>query len=306
VSEPAEFKYDVAFSFLAVDEGLALDLGNVLRNRLSVFVYSERQKDLAGKDGEAAFGAVFGQDSRVVVILYRKGWGQTKWTRIEETAIRNRGFEEGYDFVILVALEPHPEIPRWLPKNRLWVGFDRWGIDGAAAAIEARVQEVGGAVETQSELERIVAAERIKMENSNFLESPEAPGIAADQFRDFIDALSHLVDKMTSELPGVLVKLIHNPQRHLVSVHGGTHEMHISWSQQFVNTLQYLGLHLRVYRCPRRPEANPLVNQRFDIAMRAGRVVWCEDGGGAAFSSQRLAERCLADFLRHVLQEPHR
>jgi hypothetical protein len=34
------------------------------------------------------FSKVFGEESRVVAILYREQWGQTKWTRIEETAIK--------------------------------------------------------------------------------------------------------------------------------------------------------------------------------------------------------------------------
>ena len=87
-----EFKYDVAISFLAPDEQLALDLASVLKDRLSVFVYPEQQKELAGTDGEAMFNEVFGRQSRVVVVLHRDGWGSTPWTRIEETAIRNPSF----------------------------------------------------------------------------------------------------------------------------------------------------------------------------------------------------------------------
>ena len=65
---------------------------------MKAFIYSEQQKVLAGRDGEQLFNAVFGEKARVVVILFRKEWGQTPFTRIEETAIKNRAFDYGYDF----------------------------------------------------------------------------------------------------------------------------------------------------------------------------------------------------------------
>jgi len=40
--------YDVAFSFLAEDEPTARALSEKLAGRISTFVFSERQRDLAG------------------------------------------------------------------------------------------------------------------------------------------------------------------------------------------------------------------------------------------------------------------
>ena len=52
--------FDVAFSFLARDEELALELARSVQGSAGAFVYSERQKDLAGTDGVGggAVGAV--------------------------------------------------------------------------------------------------------------------------------------------------------------------------------------------------------------------------------------------------------
>ena len=147
---PEEFKYDVAFSFTEQDEQLAYTLYSLLKDRLSCFIYSEEQKKLAGGDGENLFNSVYSKESRVVVILFRQEYGKTKWTRIEETAIRNRGYEEGYDFVILIPTEKQVAPPKWLPKIRLWVGLERWGIESAAVVIEARVQEFGGTVKVET------------------------------------------------------------------------------------------------------------------------------------------------------------
>ena len=90
-----EFKYEVAFSFLQDDEQLALEIADRIRDRVSVgvFVYSERQEELVGTDGVDTFSRIFGEESRIVVVVYREGWGQTRWTRVEETAIRTRGFQ---------------------------------------------------------------------------------------------------------------------------------------------------------------------------------------------------------------------
>ena len=150
MSEAEGFKYDVAFSFMAGDEGLATQLNDLLQERLRTFLYSERQAKIAGTDGEASFNDVFAKEARCVVILHRDGWGQTSWTRIEETAIRNRAHEEGYDFAIFIPLGEKPSVPKWVPKNRLWVGLDRWGAAAAAAVIEARAQELGAAVHVET------------------------------------------------------------------------------------------------------------------------------------------------------------
>ncbi len=66
------FKYEVAFSFLTEDEDLVNQINDLLKGRLSTFVYSERQAEIAGTDGEKTFNRVFGSDARIVVVLYRE------------------------------------------------------------------------------------------------------------------------------------------------------------------------------------------------------------------------------------------
>src|ERR1043165_202246 len=144
MAEADDFKYDVAFSFLAQDETIAQQLNDLIQAHMCTFIYSERQKELAGKDGEEVFGRVFGREARFIAIFYRNGWGETPWTRVEKVAIQNRTLEEGHDFILCIPLDKPPTAPKWLPKNRIWIGLDRWGMEGAAAIIEARVQELGG------------------------------------------------------------------------------------------------------------------------------------------------------------------
>ena len=83
---PEDFEFDVALSFLAKDEPLALRLADLIRERLRTFIYSKEQEQLAGRDGEEKFAQVFGRGARIVVVLHRQGWGTTPWTRVEMRA----------------------------------------------------------------------------------------------------------------------------------------------------------------------------------------------------------------------------
>ncbi len=47
-------RYDVAISFLAEDERVAMSLATALKKHWTVFIYTERQKELAGTDGVEA------------------------------------------------------------------------------------------------------------------------------------------------------------------------------------------------------------------------------------------------------------
>ena len=202
---PDDFQYDVAFSFVAQDEGLATELGQLLAPRVRTFLYSKEQEQLAGTDGEATFSAVFGQQSRVVVILHRAAWGETPWTRIEATAIRNRAHDQGYDFALFIPLDKPPNLPKWVPKNRLWIGLDRWGAASAAAVIEARIQEQGGAPREETIDERAARHVRdadFKRERKAALASPE--GVAefwrsAAEFWRSAEAVRQAVEEAVQE-----------------------------------------------------------------------------------------------------------
>src|SRR6266536_5361899 len=152
------FEYDVAFSFMKEDEGLATQINDLLQDRYKTFLYPKAQEKLVGTDGEETFSAVFKEQARTVAVLLRPGWGQTPWTRIEETAIRGRAYNQGYDFATFIVVVPSTPIPTWLPVTRIWYDLERFGLDGAAAALQARIQDRGG---TQSEETLEQRAERL-------------------------------------------------------------------------------------------------------------------------------------------------
>lgn len=146
-----DYKYDVAFSFLQNDESIAFHINDLIQDRFSTFIYSNKQEELGGTDGEKTFNSVFYEEARIVVILYREGWGKTAWTRIEETAIKNRAFNKGWEFLILINLDTKSSLPTWIPSPYIWLDYERFKAEGAIAIIDQKIQNNGG----ESRLETI-------------------------------------------------------------------------------------------------------------------------------------------------------
>ncbi len=150
----SDFKCDIAFSFCAEDEELASSLHNEISKKYSAFIYYKRQEDLAGTDGEKTFNKIFNNDARTVIVLYQNKWGKTSWTRIEETAIRNRAFEKGYGFVLFVPVSEHFVMPEWLPKTSIYFDYFRFGIDGLFPVLDSHIQRNGGAPKVESTIDK--------------------------------------------------------------------------------------------------------------------------------------------------------
>ena len=202
----ADYEYDVAFSFHSLDEGLATQLNDLLQDRFKTFLYSKRQEVLAGSDGEETFNAVFGEKARCTVVFYRKEWGETPFTRIEQTAIRNRAFAEGYEFTIFIPTDDPPTTPPWLPRTRLYFGLSKFGLQGAAAVIEKRIQELGGepTVESvQDRAARLQRAQDLKTARKRFHDSEEGVRQANDAFKVLTSTLQIRASEIASANPSL-------------------------------------------------------------------------------------------------------
>lgn len=142
-------KYDVAFSFLAQDLGVAQDLESRLTPGLNTFVYARRKEELLGRDGMDSFSEVFRRDARLSVVLFREGWGHTPWTAFEETAIKSRALETRFSSMMVVRLDDS-EMPTWIPSHQLYVSQGSDTRPEMAAVIRARAQEQGAVVKKLS------------------------------------------------------------------------------------------------------------------------------------------------------------
>ncbi len=249
-SNNTNYKYDVAFSFLEQDESVATQIHDLLQERLSTFIYTDRQKEIAGTDGEKTFNEVFCKQSRIVVVFYREGWGDTPWTRIEQTAIRNRAYEEGYGFVLFITMEPSPQIPQWLPKTQIWIGLKRWGVDVAAGVIEARVQETGGTPKEETTVQRAKRKERdierMKARNA-FLNSDDGVKAANKEVDNLFLELQTLCDTIATETGWTFEK--HQPpsEKTLLIYSCGITLAH-GWGCRWSNTLEDAYLFIRTWR----------------------------------------------------------
>jgi hypothetical protein len=156
-------KYDVAISFLSQDEPIAAALYDRLTEGLVVFFYPRRQEELGGTDGLESMQKPFTEESRVTVVLYRERWGQTPWTRVEETAIKNRCFENGWDSLFFITLDDTSFIPKWLPPTHVRLNFSNFGLEQAVGAIKNTVERCGGIVSPMTASRRAaIYAEDIK------------------------------------------------------------------------------------------------------------------------------------------------
>jgi hypothetical protein len=150
----SETKYDVAISFLHTDETLASAIDARLSEQFNVFVYSKRQEELAGTNGLESFREVFSAESRLVVVLYREGWGSTPFTRVEQQAITDRFLEDGWDFLLFVMLNHSDQPPKWLPKSEIRLSFQQYGLDQLLGAIKVRAQKLGSRVRSETTVDR--------------------------------------------------------------------------------------------------------------------------------------------------------
>jgi len=240
-----KYEFEIAFSFLKEDEALAIELADCLRDRYPVFIYSEHQIELAGKDGEMFLKSMFGEKSRIVVLLHRQAWGTTAWTRIEENAIRDRAYDHGYDFCLMIPLDDPPKKPEWIPKNRIWLGLKKYGIENTAAIVEARLVEQDGEQKIETvegkalRLKRQIAdAEKVK----SFLNSDKAIKPSDEEANALYGALQQAAEKMDCQE----IRLRALRDRHGVTINSFHHRLVVSWYRTYANSLDTSGLYVRL------------------------------------------------------------
>lgn len=241
-----EYKYDVAFSFLQRDEAFAMQLNDRLQDRVKTFIYTEQQKVVAGTDGEETFHRVFGKEARIVAVVYRTGWGESGWTRIERTAIQNRAMDRGYKFTVLIPVEEPPKVPEWLPVAQIWVEYNRFGLDGAAAVIEARIQDAGGQVHQETVEEHARRIERKIAFDKRRAEFQREPGVQAAQ-QQFTELKHALESRAASVKESTSIPLQAGQRPDGFWVIGLGRALGLVWMQKFFNALQDAKLEVRLY-----------------------------------------------------------
>jgi hypothetical protein len=298
------FNYDVAFSFLSRDEASAQEINDALQDRYRTFLYSERQKELAGTDGEETFKKVFANEARIVAVLFRPEWGTTPWTRIEQTAIRDRAHDSGYDFCTFIALTDPIERPNWLPKNRLLYGLNRFGIPGAAAVLESRIQEQGGAVSEETVAQR---GERLKRKRA-FAEEAERFRLNGMPEGDAaVATMVQSLDRCASELTvNGLDVIFRKLPFETFAVTAPSAVLVLRWERRYSNSLSDSRLEIGFYdKFPRLPgtlpaleDAKVLERARFDFRLIGpSRPAWVH--GEKEIIPGEMAEYLMKWLMKH-------
>ena len=300
------YKYDVAFSFLAKDEKLAVEINDLIQDRAKTFIYTEHQKKLVGTDGEKVFNKVFEEESRLVVVLYRNDWGTTSWTRIEETAIKNRAFNDGYDFTIFIPLDKQKSVPKYLPKTRIWGDLERWGTKGAASVIEARINTLGGKLREESPEDlalRIKRDQEFEALRSSFLNSIQGVEKATLELQNLFNIIEELKNNIVEKSNDI--QLGYNKKNNYCVVFYQGFRIKLEWHPYYNNSLSESYLHLCLDSPNRYDKPTILFEEtyQFDIN-KSSNYGWIKYSKRNSFiTSDRLANDAVKILLNKISRE---
>jgi len=305
--ETQDYKYDVAFSFLKKDESLARELNDNLKDKTKTFFYSRRQDKVAGTDGENTFNKVFGSEARVVVVLYRKGWGNSSWTRIEETAIKNRAFSEGYEFALFIPLDKPPSVPNYLPKTYIWFGIHKYGIKVALSVIESIIQSEGGKIKIEvpeDVAKRIKEAELFDIKRKAFLTSENGVEAARLEVNRLYELLKNKKEFIEKELDGFRIGFEEKNKN--CFVHSYNYSLRFYWEYSYTNSLEHSGLYLALQSPNRYGEPSTIISDyrfNFDLISPDQKVWILESNRKKYFTSEELVNFSFDILLKRIEKE---
>lgn len=310
ISMTGEYKYDVAFSFLQQDEQRAVDIADRIRDRVNTFIYSEHQKEVACRDGLDTFTTVFKEEARIVVVLYREGWGRTGFTRVEKDAIKSRWLEsEDRHFLVMVALDTPTRAPDWYPSFMIYLDFDRYRIDGAAQLIEARIQEQGGMISVETVAQHAVRLSRkLDFESARLNWRSSEQGFAASSraAKELLRKVSEDAKDINQKQNQIQAKVtLENESLWLVA---SGYTLTVAWSHEYSNSLELSGLTVRLFRGLlgiRSEPAKKLLEKIFDADINTAQDIgWRErDGDKQFYTVDQLAATCF-EYLLTQLEQP--
>jgi hypothetical protein len=313
VNTPA-YDYDIAVSFLARDEPLALQIRDALAP-LKVFVYSKAQEEVAGTDGVAAFRDVFRHRARVSLVLFRPGWGESKWTRVEETAIRDHCLDANWEHLMFVRLERADAIPKWVPDSYVYLDFQTFGIPDLIGAIKTKLARLG------VELRAPTAAERAATLAAREAFDRETERLLMSSARIFLDAAAALFAELDQQIAEIQAssgwRIVHGHDEHgqfvafldRVSMQLLPKELYINSSRSAYFCLRHFdGRLLTPQEIGRRMmllDPQEVARDRVDLAREPG-IEWAWRFRGRLLPHSELARELLTDFLERRTQAMRR
>lgn len=315
--DEAEKKYDIAISFLVQDLPLAQALYEGLSEDLDVFFFPHNQEELAGTDGLESMHEPFFRESRINLVLYRELWGNTPWTRVEATAIKEACLDQGWDGLFFFMVDPASNPPRWLPRTHVRFNHGDFSLEQAVGAIKARVQEQGGRFHPLTPLRKAElyrADEAYRADRSMLSSAFGITAIHAEVKTLFAAVDAHCQAICEQNLLDVRCEWSFQ-QGHATQgcvITGDSDGMTLNWHQPYGNGLDRSVLKVEEYASnlilpsevgQLRYWDPPKVatSQRYhpDLS-RARQYGWALEGKEGFLSSSGLAERCMIQFVDSV------
>jgi len=302
--------WDVAVSFLADDLGLAQEIRDQLSSSLRVFVYTHEQSAVAGTDGLESFRQVFRQDSRLVVVLYREGWGDTPWTRVEKEAITDRFLKKGAGFLFWIMVNRTSTPPPWLPERLIRFNFDDFGIEQAIGAIKARAREAGAEFRAETsaqKAQRLQELERFEAERSVLRHSDRGVRAAENTVGQLFAAIKGNVAEIATSAPDLQIQSGHDQQTMIVR--GKTCSVGVYWYCRYSNSLDEARLRISEFQgllgFPGQggfyiTEPKELATELFEADLTRD-LGWCwRASDGDQLSTKQVADRVIEKLLRNT------
>lgn len=241
-----DWKYDVAVSFRSGDESLARKLADRLSEHWRVFVYMDRQREIAGADGVEEFTKVFREKALLDVVLHREGWGDTRWTRLEAGAIKERQLETGFEALFVVKLDDS-DLPSWVPSRHLYLDLDEFGFEELVGAVQYRLHDLGADPSPESAAERAKRLQREedrRVRQQQILHSQKGVDLAEEALDEMLSYTHAQVEEI--EESGVDIEVIEKQGRNRVwAVNVPRGGITFGWAKQWGNSLKSSGLLVR-------------------------------------------------------------
>jgi len=213
------------------------------------------------------------------------------------------------NFVIVVSLDG--KHPIWYPDIWIWGDLNRYGIDGAASVIEARVREVGGQVKSDSITDY---ASRVSLDVSladdcrRWKNSAKGVSDALAAVEALFELLKANADQASQSGIPRLGLGFRRRSNDFAEISGDGARFSVSWSRTYQSSLERSGLTIVL------SEGGKLINNRWVVEPkqierveygldwdRSRRIGWREHSGKSFHTSLQLAEfwvRCLLDCLK--------
>jgi hypothetical protein len=261
---------------------------------------------VAGTDGSETFRKVFYEQARLAVILFRPGWGETRFTRVEEAAIRDKVTERGWAGMFLVRLAPG-KLPVWIPGTYIYFDPASFGLTELVGAVKARCAELGATVRSPSpaELARVMAdRQRFDKETRDLLTGNPWPAAAGPLFAALDKQVAEIARSTGWEIShaadGHAEYIFYTRKRTLQLLarrEGAGMDSHFFLHRIFRGRL--LTKEEKQRRLVTLSEPDELLRTKLTLR-RLPELGWCWEWEGQVWPSEAVAERLLNDFLNRL------